>query len=412
VDAVQEFTIHTNSYDSQYGHTGGGVFNVVLKSGTSSHHITGWEFMRRKSWDANTFQNNSIGAKRPGHKLDQFGFQLDGPAEIPGLLKRDGRVKLFYLGSFESYHELWPQFLRNSYPEPEMRNGDFSKLTTPDGRPVTIYNPFDYTMDAAGDPIRRPFAGNTVPGSMIHPVARAVTKYMPAPNAKTPAVRYSTQNLLHPEYPANDDFYNLILKFDWNFGDRHRAFIRHASNDRTEDRCINGICSGPGMDGQQPFQRINDAYVADWVGTISPTLVLNVRGSHNRFIEKGFGRGNVGFDLASLGLPTSLISQLPGPTYFGRWDFGGYTSLGRYQSINITNNYGLMGNVTKIWGAHTVKLGVDARRVHYITQNSGNILQFSAAVGCTQRLWNQGEANAGDAYASFLLGSPPGSVNS
>ncbi|MEK7409414.1 MAG: carboxypeptidase regulatory-like domain-containing protein [Acidobacteriota bacterium] len=411
VDAVQEFSIHTNSYDSQYGHTGGGVFNVVLKSGTNQHHITGWEFMRRKSWDANTFQNNSIGAARPGHKLDQFGFQLDGPAQFPGLLKKDGSVKMFYLGSVESYHELWPQFLRNSYPEPEMRNGDFSKLVAADGTPILIYNPFDYTLDARGDPIRRPFPGNIIPGSMINPVARNVTKYMPTPNAKTPAARYATQNLLHPEYPANDDFYNLILKFDFNFGDSHRGFFRHASNDRTEDRCTNGVCSGPGMAGQQPFQRINDAYVADWVGTITPTLVLNARLSHNRFIEKGFGRGNVGFDLASLGLPGSLISQLPGPTYFGLWDFSGYTSLGRYQSINITNNYGLMGNVTKIWGAHTLKAGIDIRRIHYITQNSGNILQFSAMTTCTQRLWNQAETYAGDSYASFLLGSAGGSSN-
>jgi len=47
VDAVQEFNIPTNTYDSQYGHSGGGIFNVVLKSGTSQHHITAWEFARR-----------------------------------------------------------------------------------------------------------------------------------------------------------------------------------------------------------------------------------------------------------------------------------------------------------------------------------------------------------------------------
>ena len=33
VDAVQEFNVQQNSYDAQYGKTGGGVFNVVLKSG-------------------------------------------------------------------------------------------------------------------------------------------------------------------------------------------------------------------------------------------------------------------------------------------------------------------------------------------------------------------------------------------
>jgi len=46
-------------------------------------------------------------------------------------------------------------------------------------------------------------------------------------------------------------------------------------------------------------------------------------------------------DLTSLGLPKSLISQLPQPQYFGQWTFGnGYTTLGRYKSANITNYYG------------------------------------------------------------------------
>ena len=412
VDAVQEFSVQQNSYDAQYGKTGGGVFNVVLKSGSNDFHVTGWEFARRKWLDANTFQNNSVGAQRPGHELDQYGFQLSGPVYIPKLLKKDGPVKLFYLGSFENYHELWPQFLRNSYPEPEMRLGDFSNLRNPSGDPITIYNPFTTRFAANGDPIRDPFPGNRIPDSMISPVAKALMRYMPAPNTSTPGVRYSTQNLLNPEYPAEDKFYNLILKFDWQFGDNNRAFLRHASNDRTEDRCVNGICSGPGMDGQQPFQRINDAYVLDWVSTLSPTTILNIRGSHNRFIEKGFGRGNEAFDLSSLGLPQSLIGQLPGPTYFGRWQFNGvYSNIGRYQSINITNTYNLNGNLTKIAGSHTLKFGVDVRRNHFIQQNSGNILFFDGRTQWTQRLWNQAEPNAGDPFASFLLGGVDGSIN-
>ena len=147
-----------------------------------------------------------------------------------------------------------------------------------------------------------------------------------------------------------DHFYNLILKFDWNFGNRHRAFFRHASNDRTEDRSVNGIDNKPGTDGQQPFQRINDAYVADWVYTLTPTLILNVRGSYNRFIEKGFGRANTDFDLKQFGLPQTLLSQLPSPVYFGRWNFANYNSLGRSQSNNFTNTYQLSFNVKSISG--------------------------------------------------------------
>jgi hypothetical protein len=411
VDAVQEFSIQQNSYDAQYGHTGGGVFNVVLKSGTPTFHVTAWEFMRRQWLDANTYQNNAVKAAKPAHSLDQYGFQLEGPVYLPKLLKKDSPVKLFYLGSFENYRELWPQFLNNSYAEPEMRNGDFSKLTTAGGQPITIYDPFTAEFDPSGNPIRSPFPGNVIPANRINPVAAALTKYMPAPNAKTTGVRYSTSNHQLPQYAAADKFYNLILKFDWNFGDKNRAFFRHASNDRTEDRAVNGLDNALFTDGQQPFQRINDAYVLDWVSTLTPTLIMNVRLSNNRFIEKGFGRGNEGFDLTSLGLPSSLVSQLPTPRYAGRWALDGYSTLGRYQSINITNNYGLAAGVTKIVGAHTMKIGVDLRRIQYIQQNTGNILNLRFNAGWTQRLWNQGEANSGDSFASFLLGLPATNPN-
>ncbi len=419
VDAVQEFNVQTNSYDAQYGKTGGGVFNVVLKSGTNDFHATGWEFLRRKWLDANTFQGNAIPRppgvenERANHTLDQYGFQLEGPVYLPKWLRKDSAVKLFYLGSFENYSEKTPNPLTNSFPEAEMRTGDFSKLVTANGQPVTIYDPLN-ASDPGGNPIRNAFPNNRIPQARINAVAAAVTAYMPLPNSPARAgSRYSTNNFLTPDYVNNDKFYNLILKFDWNFGDNHRAFFRHASNDRTEDRAVNGIDNAVGTDGQQPFQRINDAYVADWVGTITPTLVLNVRASYNRFIEKGLGRANEDFDLTSLGLPSSLVSQLPGPTFFGRWELRDsansnnvYSALGRYQSVNITNNYNVAANVTKIWGAHTIKTGIDLRRGHFIRQDTGNILLFQTSPVWTQRLFNQAEETSGDAFASFLLGTP------
>ncbi|MBY0376073.1 MAG: TonB-dependent receptor, partial [Bryobacteraceae bacterium] len=273
---------------------------------------------------------------------------------------------------------------------------------------MAIYDPFSSVTDANGDPVRSPFPGNQIPASRINPVARNVMRFMPTPNFTAPGQRYATNNFFLPDYVNQDRFYNLNLKFDWNFGDKHRAFLRHASNDRTEERCVNGICAGPGMDGQQPFQRINDAYVIDWVSTINPTSIFNIRASYNRFIEKGFGRDNTGFDLTSLGLPASTVSQLPGGAYFGRWNLSGYSGLGRGQGINITNNYSIASNFTKILGKHTMKMGADIRRIHFITQNTGNVLEFTFNDTWTRRLWNQAEANAGDSFASFLLGLPGG----
>ena len=188
VDAVQEFNVMQNLYDAQYGRTGGGVMNVVLKSGTQQFHASGWEYMRRQALDANTFQNNSTGAPRPAHYLDQYGGQVAGPVYIPGLLKKDAPVKLFYLGSFENYREGTPNPLIISYPELEMRKGDFSKLVNATGAKITIYNPLDYQNDASGNPIRNPFPGNIIPASQINPIARAVTSYMPEPKDRKSVV--------------------------------------------------------------------------------------------------------------------------------------------------------------------------------------------------------------------------------
>ena len=117
--------------------------------------------------------------------------------------------------------------------------------------------------------------------------------------------------------------------------------------------------------------------MVDWVGTISPTLILNARASYNRFIEKGYGAANEGFDLTSLGISPSLLAQLPSPIYFGRWNFNnGYNSLGRSQSNNFTNTYQLQFSATKVTGSHTIKAGFDIRQINYEQQNTGNILQL------------------------------------
>src|SRR5262245_8301428 len=90
VDSVQEFKIVTNSYDAQYGRTAGGVVNVSLKSGTNAFHGSVYEFARRKDLDSSEYYFKVHDQAKPDHKLDQYGFQVDGPVTFPGY---DGRNK-------------------------------------------------------------------------------------------------------------------------------------------------------------------------------------------------------------------------------------------------------------------------------------------------------------------------------
>lgn len=111
-------------------------------------------------------------------------------------------------------------------------------------------------------------------------------------------------------------------------------------------------------------------------------------------------------------MPQSLLGQIPGQAYFGRWNLeSGYNSLGRGQANNYTNTYQLAGTVTKIWRSHTIKGGLDIRQINYEQQNTGDILSFTGPQTWTSKNWNQNDTTSGDGYASFLLGLVSGSSN-
>jgi hypothetical protein len=406
VDSVQEFKVQTNSYDAQFGHTGGGVVNVSLKSGTNSFHGTAYEFARRNAWDANSFQNNAAGAPRTGHYLDQYGVQAGGPVYIPKLY--NGRDKSFFMVNYEGYREGTPGPLTLSVPELEMREGDFSKLVDGQGRKITIYDP------ATGRNVnnvwtRDPFPGNIMPKDRVNPVARKIIDYMRKPNRAAPAgLAYSQSNVFIPggDQIMEDGFYNLVAKYDQRIGSRHSMFWRHASNSRYQERNTNGLFAEPGTDGYYRHQRINFAQVLDWISTISPSVVLNVRLSFNRYVEKNGRKGNEGFDITTLGFPASLAASLPHKPNFGRYTFNSYTALGSYPTADITNNWALHPNLTWVRGSHNLRAGVDMRSIQYILNNPGNVLTLGATPANTQREYNRADALSGDSIASWLLGTP------
>src|SRR5438128_3296996 len=175
VDAVQEFKIVTNSYDAQYGRTAGGVVNVSLKSGTNTFHGSVYEFARRKEIDSNEYFFKVNNREKPNHKLDQYGFQLDGPVEIPGLY--DGRNKTFFMFSYEGYKEATPNPATYTVPDAAQLRGDFSNLRDAQGRLITIYDPATGRLDGSGQWVRDPFPNNQVPANRINPLAQRFTQY-------------------------------------------------------------------------------------------------------------------------------------------------------------------------------------------------------------------------------------------
>ena len=79
VDAVQEFSVQTNAVSAEFGRLGGGVINLITKSGSNTLRATAWEFARNAKMDATNFFTNRAGGKKGDFKRNQFGGNVGGP---------------------------------------------------------------------------------------------------------------------------------------------------------------------------------------------------------------------------------------------------------------------------------------------------------------------------------------------
>ncbi|WP_213804179.1 carboxypeptidase regulatory-like domain-containing protein [Granulicella sp. dw_53] len=92
-DAVGEFSLITNQFSPEFGHSSGGQFNVNVIHGTNKFHGKVYEYFQNRNLNA---ENASAGQKIPNPGLDdnRYGAQLGGP------ILND---KLFFFVNFERH---------------------------------------------------------------------------------------------------------------------------------------------------------------------------------------------------------------------------------------------------------------------------------------------------------------------
>jgi hypothetical protein len=166
-DAVTEIQVQTGSTSAEYGAYLGVHINVVTKSGTNKLHGSVFHFMQNDSLDSRGYFENRDNPKNPRDRK-QFGAQLDGPIQIPGLY--DGRNKTFFMLAYEGVRAEAISSPFGSVPTELMRQGNFTEITTPIRNPAT----------------GQPFPGNIIPPALISPVSRQLLQYYPRPPARAP----------------------------------------------------------------------------------------------------------------------------------------------------------------------------------------------------------------------------------
>ncbi len=92
-DAVSEFSVLQNQFSPDFGHSSGGQFNQVVKSGTNQFHGMAYEYFQNRN--LNAADNLDFVQGNPLHpRLDnnRFGGNFGGPIK---------RNKLFFFGDYE-----------------------------------------------------------------------------------------------------------------------------------------------------------------------------------------------------------------------------------------------------------------------------------------------------------------------
>ena len=103
-ESVAEFTLLTNQFSAEYGHSAGGQFNIVTKSGTNNWHGTGWGYTRNRDFNAATNQEIAAAAGQPTPPADvknRFDYNRFG-ASAGGPIRKD---KFFIYGAYEFQNE-------------------------------------------------------------------------------------------------------------------------------------------------------------------------------------------------------------------------------------------------------------------------------------------------------------------
>src|SRR6202521_4143934 len=118
VEAIQEFSVVTNSAPAGYGRTSGGVINSITRSGTNELHGSAYELLRNSAFDARNFFDTT--SSPPPFRRNQFGADSGGPIS---------KSKLFIFGDYEGIRQLLSTTTVDIVPSAAARTGNLSSGT-------------------------------------------------------------------------------------------------------------------------------------------------------------------------------------------------------------------------------------------------------------------------------------------
>jgi hypothetical protein len=323
IAAVKVTSFNNSAEFSQVGDV-----TFTTKSGTNQYHGSVFEYLQNQALDANPY---GFSGKAP-KKFNTFGFSLGGPLRIPHFY--DGHDKTFFFADYEGNRRTTAVAQQFEVPTQAERNGDLTGL----------------------DP------SLTTPVTNISPTATALLKHIPLPNVIGQS-GYNYENF--QSTPARTD--GADIRIDQTINAKQSAYARFSRKNITSD------VANPFLPNDVDSIH-NRSFLLSHTYAITPTLLnefrygfTNVTTSVNFPIQGSDALGEL--DLTGVN-----ISQHPVTHAFPTFNFSagtGLTPIGRDKAgITQSKTTQFSDNLTRTFGKHTVKGGIDIRRVRYFDLES------------------------------------------
>lgn len=327
VDTIQEFNVLRNSFSAEYGQ-GQSIITSVTKSGTNSLHGSAFEFLRNDALDARNF----FAAVKPAYRRNQYGGTAGGP-----VIKN----KFFVFGGYEGLKTRKGLTLLGSVPDPGPMAGDFTGL-------AVITDPLSGA----------PFPGNKIPVTRVSKFASVLGPTIPAPNV------VGRNNFL-TNRKFIDDYSTVTFRADQVISSKHNLFERYIWYDASQ--------IGPAAFNATTYPQTAQNFSVGDTYVISTSVVNDLRAGYNRannLWQQVSLNGQNWVQLAGL---QNLAGGVD-PLDYGRPPFSiaGYSGQGEgaYTQGAIENNYSFSDTISKVWGKHTLRAGIQLqhRRFFHITE--------------------------------------------
>ena len=274
-----------------------------------------------------------------------------------------------------------------------------------------MYHPPRSTIRLTGDPTtgagRTQFPGNVIPISRIDPIAKKILALVPLPN-----IAGQLNNNYYTQIPFSRNSDQFDIKVDHNANESNRISVRYSYfNPKTIDQSAFGAAGGPHGGGFEATgsQATHNAAI-NYDRIFSPTLIMEARAGVNRYRNEAkqidYGQN----DAEALGVPGVNVSDFTSGQV--GIDVGGFSSpLVGYSAslpwIRAETNMDFVNSWTKLKGNHTIKGGVELRRIRddllqTQTYSPRGLYRFRTA----QTSVPGAPTSFGNDLASFLLGLP------